>query len=905
MFQEALAPVFHLCIILAAWLNIYVGISRRNSSTFLKALQFIMSTTIGLIFGVLRTAGFPLASSVVQIPRDIRTVYQHDLEPEITRTACCPKCFKTYSLANLPLTCTWRRSRHAKPCGAELWKQRRTRTGVIKQVPQSRFSSQSFESWLGFFLGRSEIEEHLEQDFQKDLQRQNTVHNGPIRDVQDSPAWRTLGNFVLSRYHLVWAIYIDWFNPYTNKIAGKIVSCRAIVLYCLNLPIEVRFLLKNVFILGMIPAPHEPNPWTISHIMDSVIQTFITFAAGKLIATYRNPQGVLVSSRILALLADIGAIRKIAGYMAHNANYFCSFCLLHHRDIEELDYNALPLRDSATVSAQARAWKAATTITEQNRLSKESGVRWTPIHGSPGWDAVHNVMLGFMHNWLEGVLKHHRRVLWGIGRKKAAKDKDELFSDSDISESASDLDELQEEHQRATQQNVPMASNDDEMEVDDEQSAASTTPTPSTFLGLDVEGDDDDDADFIPDTVLDRFELSDTCLKAIRACIRDVDLPTWVVRPPNNLGEAIHGKLKAQEYLVLFTVILPLVLPELWWQGDESDKAQLQNFYHLAACTNILASFSASNAEADNYTTIYRLYRTDLPELFPGFHSMPNHHFAMHNGALLKFWGPLATLSEFPGERMNGTFGKQKHNRRVYDIPNTMLTKVSRRGRLEAFLSEDQFTEGPTQGLAQILDPHPGFFSKTPERLSSAEVANILAKGTELSPAYYHHILQYLRSTGQLWRDYEDLPHPAGSLILPPRAAQRFEFTLDSREYSCQSSHLGNSGVEFNRPTDLVVLTGFIEAIWQIPLEDHMRTFVAVEIHRQLPAEIISGTPFPSMPRLDTWLVDAQPSGRICIIEPRHILTHLTAYRRPKGTYGIEDHEVVAICQSLNRGRRT
>ncbi|KAJ7224212.1 hypothetical protein GGX14DRAFT_350529, partial [Mycena pura] len=115
-------------------------------------------------------------------------------------------------------------------CGTELWKQRQTCKGVIKQVPQSLFSTQSFESWLGFFLGRSEIEEHLEWDFQKNLQRQNTVHNGPIRDVQDSPAWRTLGNFVLSRYHLVWAIYIDWFNPYTNKIAGM-SSCEFLAFF--------------------------------------------------------------------------------------------------------------------------------------------------------------------------------------------------------------------------------------------------------------------------------------------------------------------------------------------------------------------------------------------------------------------------------------------------------------------------------------------------------------------------------------------------------------------------------------------------------------------------------------------------------------------------------------------------
>jgi len=48
------------------------------------------------------------------------------------------------------------------------------------------------------------------------------------------------------------------------------VSCGAIILYCLNLPLSIRFLPENTFIIGMTPAPHAPTVWTISHILDSV-----------------------------------------------------------------------------------------------------------------------------------------------------------------------------------------------------------------------------------------------------------------------------------------------------------------------------------------------------------------------------------------------------------------------------------------------------------------------------------------------------------------------------------------------------------------------------------------------------------------------------------------------------------
>lgn len=217
---------------------------------------------------------------------------------------------------------------------------------------------------------------------------------------------------------------------------------------------------------------------------------------------------------------------------------------------------------------------------------------------------------------------------------------------------------------RSHQQSVER--NNDSMDVDEEESAASTTPTPSNFLSMDHDDDNDDDDDYLPTNFETAFKFSPDQLQAIRTCIREVELPIWVARPPTNLGEAKHGKLKAQEYLTLFTVILPLVIPEIWWGNDDQTETRLlQNFHSLVACTNIVSSFSTSNAEADQFMSNYVQYRRGLTHLFPEFPIMPNHHFAMHNGQLLKFWGPLASISEFPGERMNGQLGRVKHNRRV------------------------------------------------------------------------------------------------------------------------------------------------------------------------------------------------------------------------------------------------
>ncbi len=66
----------------------------------------------------------------------------------------------------------------------------------------------------------------------------------------------------------------------------------------------------------------------------------------------------------------------------------------------------------------------------------------------------------------------------------------------------------------------------------------------------------------VPDDV---YMLPAEYHKCLQQCIRDVTLPTWVGRLPANLGEASHGKLRVYDYLVLFSFIFPLVVPEFWW----------------------------------------------------------------------------------------------------------------------------------------------------------------------------------------------------------------------------------------------------------------------------------------------------------------------------------------------------
>lgn len=503
-----------------------------------------------------------------------------------------------------------------------------------------------------------------------------------MRVVWDSPAWQSLPeNFSSTPGNLTFSWYIDWFNPFTNKIAGKSTSCGAIMISCLNLPLELQQLPENTFFAGMTPTGKEPNTSTITAVTGPIVDRFKPMWNGRVIKTYCHPRGIRIRAAILARIGDLLAIRKAMGFAGVASHNFCSFCKLQRVDMDNLDYQSWELRTGPEVLAKAVEWNEATTKKRRQEIFKKYGVRWSSLHELPYGDSVCHTLLGLMHNWIEGILQHHARIRWGIGvvPSKADADEDERSESATVSKishlSDSVFDDL----------DLEPGILDDELE-DLYQESQQYADTPSRLLRmrsetliLDNPNDSDpEDIDFQPDSDSsdnddDDMKIDDswklTCvftaaeLSRIHACLTDAIIPSWVERPPRNLGEKSHGKLKADQWFTLFSIFLPLVLPEIWQTpSNNRHRSLLDNFYNLVTCTNIVCAYSVTSDSADAYLEHYIKYRQSSRTLFPKTGERPNHHYAMHNSNLMRFWGPLMPLSEFSGERHNGNLQNVETN---------------------------------------------------------------------------------------------------------------------------------------------------------------------------------------------------------------------------------------------------
>ena len=431
-------PILQLSVFMVVACSIILGVSRRGGSFMLSILKYI----IQLCF--MRDVSNPENLSprdkklLSRFPADPRSIEaQFHLEGKHTIYTVCPNeaCHATYKptfqddspIPNYPTRCT--QSRFSKVCKEFLLRPRDIDGHVILR-PIKPFVYFDFRDWVGSLLARPGFEDKMDSAWNTSASDDPAADC--MHDIFDGEMLRNFNgpdgkHFSVSseegRY--VFSLCVDFFNPLSNKQAGKKVSVGLISLVCLNLPPELRYKPENMFLAGVIPGPHEPPLNALNHYLTPLIDDFLDFWNHGVCFTCTEGyhQGCLVRCALVCIVCDLPAARKTAGFAASSHNRFCVICCCTRKEhgYGNIDCDMWRHRTNAECHAYAESFRAAESEEEREAVFNASGLRWSELLRLPYFDPTRFVVVDAMHNLFLGLIQEHFQGILGI---RLAKDSD-------------------------------------------------------------------------------------------------------------------------------------------------------------------------------------------------------------------------------------------------------------------------------------------------------------------------------------------------------------------------------------------------------------------------------------------------------------------------------------------------
>ena len=220
-------------------------------------------------------------------------------------------------------------------------------------------------------------------------------------------------------------IDLSTWQPF-SKSAEKTHSVGAVYMACLNLPAEIRYKPENIYLASIIPGPREPSVDQINDFLRPLIDELLSLWRNgvKMTKTASFAGGCLVRAAVIPLVADLPAVRKVAGF-AHYAKKtgFCSFCPLDLDNINDLDRTQWTRKTYAEHLGAAIRFRDAATLSERDAIFEQFGVRWSELLRLPYWDPTRYALIDAMHNLYLGELQAHCRSVLGINVNQSSKTK--------------------------------------------------------------------------------------------------------------------------------------------------------------------------------------------------------------------------------------------------------------------------------------------------------------------------------------------------------------------------------------------------------------------------------------------------------------------------------------------------
>ncbi|KAG9097671.1 hypothetical protein FRC06_007326 [Ceratobasidium sp. 370] len=408
---QYVSPLVTSAIVLVSIIHAIMGVARDHCNFILSSLRAIIYMTAKVQDGDL---GGSIAHHINSFPITLPTAL-HRLSLSLTFDlyASCPKCCTLYRQSvpmdlSIPEVCT-ARNLDGADCGAKLSTVHR-RGNRTWHKPISRYSHLRFETWVSELLLRPGVEELLE------AARPNPNPGPTASDVWDAPYLRAFPDstqpFIDSAgdLRLVMMLHFDFFNPFQNKLAGKIRSVGAFFMVCLNLPPDIRYSASNAYLVAMVPGPTEKSLEEIHHFINPIVDDMLElYSPGIWISrTYKYPRGRRVQAAIAIKSMDIVAARGAGGFASHSHTRFCHLCAATRAEIDRTSLGWFQPRTVEDHRQSVVLWQNAQSLAERKKRYDEHGVRNVGWLRFPWWNPFTSIVIGPMH-WTKNILDKQLR----------------------------------------------------------------------------------------------------------------------------------------------------------------------------------------------------------------------------------------------------------------------------------------------------------------------------------------------------------------------------------------------------------------------------------------------------------------------------------------------------------------
>ena len=410
-------------------LQTVLHVGRRGCQFILAMLRYIVQLSLMRKNHNISTTDKALLTDFPIDPHTATSAFR--LDGHETVFAVCPhsKCHKTFAptfigrspIPNYPMYCSHKEFENGAECGTRLTRPRSFGKKDV-EVPIKHFVVFSFKNFIAELLSRPGIEDKMDAPWIRNSGGEMTdVFDGVfLRNFTGPDGLPFCSNHQAGRYSF--SLCVDFFNPFTNKQAGKKCSIGIISLVCVSLPASLRYRPENMFLAGVVPGPNEPPLVALNHYLTPLVDEFSVFwePGVRFSQTFNFPEGRLVLCALVLVICDLLAARKTAGFAACNHEHFCSVCkCTRSRDgFASTDYHNWNRRTNAECRNDADKYRHSGTPDARMRTFDQTGVRWSELLRLPYFDIARCVVVDAMHNLFLGLIKEHFTGILGIGLSK-------------------------------------------------------------------------------------------------------------------------------------------------------------------------------------------------------------------------------------------------------------------------------------------------------------------------------------------------------------------------------------------------------------------------------------------------------------------------------------------------------